>query len=114
MLAVRGFRIGFGAIAPLAFAASGCLDQTSVDKTILVDACVAESNTRASCTCMADAAHEMLDEPVFDAMVAGADGRTDEADDAYYAMTSQQQQSVAEFVRAMPGRCNMPPVEGVT
>lgn len=113
-MALRGFRIGFGMIAAVAFAASGCLDQASVDKTILVDACVAESNTRASCTCMADAAHEMLDEPVFLAMVAGADGRTDEADDAYYAMTSQQQQSVAEFVRAMPGRCNMPPVEGVT
>lgn len=92
----------------------GCVDQVSVDKTILVDACMAESNTRASCTCMADAAHDMLEEPVFLAMVAGADGRTDEADAAYYAMNNQQQQSVADFVRAMPGKCNMPPVEGVT
>lgn len=111
---MSSFKVGYCFMAPIAFAASGCLDQASIDKTILVDACIAESNTRASCTCMADAAHEMLDEPVFLAMVAGADGRTDEADDAYYTMSDQQQQSVADFVRAMPGRCNMPPVEGVT
>ncbi len=113
-MALRGFRLGYGAIAPLALAASGCLDQASINKTILVDACMAETNTRASCTCMADAAHDQLDEPVFLAMVAGADGRTAEADDAYYALSGQQQQSVADFVRAMPGRCNMPPVEGVS
>ncbi len=111
---MRLFKLQYVALAPIALTASACLDQTSIDKTILVDACVAESNTRASCACMADAAHEMLDEPVFLAMVAGADGRTEEADAAYYAMTSQQQQSFADFVRAMPGRCNMPPVEGVT
>ncbi len=113
-MSLRRLWFGYGALAPIALAAAGCIDQASVDKTILVDACVADSNTRASCTCMADAAHEMLDQPVFDAMVAGADGRIDDADDAYYAMTSQQQQSVADFVRAMPGRCNMPPVEGAS
>lgn len=109
---VRRFRIGYGVLAPLGLLSSACVDQISVDKSVLVDACMAESNTRASCTCMADAAHEMLDDAVFQAMVAGADGRTDEADDAYYQMTDQQKQSVADFVRAMPGRCNMPPVDG--
>lgn len=109
---MRAFGVGFCAVAPFVFAVSGCVDQASVDKAVLVDACIAESNSRASCTCMADAAHEMLDEPVFLAMVAGAEGRTDDADDAYYAMSAQQQQSVADFVRAMPGRCNMPPVAG--
>ena len=108
MVRRTGLLGGLGlAAAALTATTSGCVDKTSLDKATLIKACMAEGNTRASCSCMADEAHRSLDGVVFAAMAAGADGRTLEANAAYDAFTPAQKQSLAAFVERVVPACNM-------
>ncbi len=76
-------------------------------KAALVDACVADGESKENCSCMADAAESQLDKPLFNKLVKAAKDGEDGVEGMIGELSSEEQGKFMGFAMSAAMSCGM-------
>jgi hypothetical protein len=97
---------GFG----MALLAAGLAVLSGCSKAAAVETrCVADGEPRAVCSCLAKTTEKAVDPRMFEVIVLGAEGKTDEAQARYNALPPEMQVASSQAVRAAREQCKAKP-----